>query len=254
MDGEIIKALLSILYGVISGLAILPIASDAIRSRIFGRRKRAILDAKKELLDTVQEMLLSGQTINQNTFEILVATISHKYEILASTLGNKNDIFAQILQAINLSKLLPNKLKKQISGRLQEQLGDGSNNYDVSDVSIDGIDIDNVLVTEIIDEWHENDKKRMDNINLSSSERYFIFSIALAVGAFVAIIVYKLKSNTIFPIMLCIAAFLVCINMLISLMGTSEPKNIDFFRRLVYKIISIIVLIVFAIVLIIFLK
>lgn len=251
MNEEIIKLLLSILSGAISGLVILPIASDAIRSRIFGRKKRAILEAKKELLETVQGMLLSGQTINQHTFEKVVENISRKFEIPVSSLGDKDNNIAQVLQAINSSKILPNKYKKLFSGRLQAQLGDGSNNYDAP---TDEFDIDNELATEIICEWHENDKKQGDNINLSGLERMFVLYIVLAVGAFVATIAYTLKSYIIFPIMLCIAAFLVCINMLTSLMGTSEPKDIDFFRRLVYKIISIIVLIVFVMVLIIFLK
>lgn len=251
MDGEIIKLLLSILSGAISGLVILPIASDAIRSKIFGGRKRAIQDAKKELLETVQGMLLSGQIISQRTFEKLSENISHKYEIPASTLGDKDNNIAQVLQTINSSQILSNKLKRLFSGRLQEQLGDGSNNYDVP---IDDFDIDNKLATEIIYEWRENDKKWEDNINLSKWEKMFVFDVVLIIGAFVATIAYTLKSYTIFPIMLCIAAFFVCINMLTSIIGTSEPKDIDFFRRLVYKIMSIIVLLVFVIVLIIFLK
>lgn len=251
MDGEIIKLLLSILSGAISGLVILPIASDAIRSKIFGGRKRAIQDAKKELLETVQGMLLSGQIISQRTFEKLAENISHKYEIPASTLGDKDSNIVQVLQVVNSSQILSNESKKLFSGRLQKQLGDGSDNYDVP---IDEFYIDNELVTKIIYDWHENDKNRGDNINLSRWEKMLVFYVVLAIGAFVATIAYTLKSYIIFPVLLCIAAFLVCINILTSIIGTSESKDIDFFRRLVYKIISIIVLLVFVIVLIIFLK
>lgn len=251
MNEEIIRLLLSILSGAISGLVILPIASDAIRSKIFGRKKRAILEAKKELLETVQGMLLSGQTINKQTFDKIAENISRKYEIPVSTLGDKDNNIAQVLQIINSSKILPNEYKKLFSGRLQEQLGGGSNSYDTF---TDEFDIDNKLATEIIYEWRENDKKQEEYINLSGLERMFVVYIVLAVGVFVAAIAYTLQRYIVFPIMLCIAAFLVCINMLTSLMGTSEPKDIDFFRRLVYKIISIIVLIVFVIVLIIFVK
>ena len=246
---DVINLLLSIFAGVISGLAILPIASDGIRSKLFGRKKKAILSAKRELLETVQGMLLSGQTISEHTYRKLSENISQKYEIPTSALGDKDSNIVMVLQTINSSKILPNHLKKQISGQLQAQLnGDSNSDY----VPIDEFEIKNEMATEIIYEWHKNNENQEETGSSSGLEKMLISYIVLAVGILVAMIAYTLKNYILFPITLCVSAFLICINMLTSLMGTTEPKNIEFFRRLVYKIISLIVLIVFLLVLIVF--
>lgn len=248
MDAEIMSFLLSIIAGVISGLAILPIASDGIRSKLFGRKKVAMLNAKRELIETVNGMLLSGQTINEHTYKILSENISKKYDVPISVLGDKDNTIVMILQAINSSKMLPNHLKKQISGRLQAQLdGYSDSGYE----STNEFEVENEMATEILSEWHENNGSQ-EGIGSSALERQLIAFIVLAVGIVVTMIVYMLESYILFPIILCVSAFLICINILTSLMGTTEPKNIEFFRRLVYKIILLIVLIVFLIVLIVF--
>lgn len=248
---DVINLLLSIFAGVISGLAILPIASDGIRSKLFGRKKKAILSAKRELLETVQGMLLSGQTISEHTYKKLSENISQKYEIPTSVLGDKDNNIVMVLQAINSSKILPNNLKKQISGQLQAQLnGDSNSDY----VPIDEFEIKNEMATEIIYEWREKYENQEETGNSSGFEKILLSYIVLAVGILVGVIAYTFKSYILLPITLCVSAFLICINMLTSLMGTTEPKNIEFFRRLVYKIISLIVLIVFLIVSIVFIK
>lgn len=242
---------LSILAGIISGLTILPIASDAIRSKLFGRRKKALSDAKKELLETVQGMLLSGQVVTQPMYKILAENASQKYGISASTLGDKDNIIGEVIQIVNSSKVVPNEIKKQISCHLQAQLGDSSNNDNVSEI---GFDIGNALTERIAFEWREKNENQKESATATGLEKMIVFYIVLLVGTVVTFAFYNLKSYSIFPVILCIATFLICINMLTSLIGNSEPKNIDFFRRLVYKIISIIVLIVFIMVLIIFLN
>lgn len=63
---NVLGFLLSILAGAIAGVAILPIASDSIRGRLFGEKK-ALLTAKNELYETVQAMILSGQVIGDHT-------------------------------------------------------------------------------------------------------------------------------------------------------------------------------------------
>lgn len=250
---EFMDLFLSILAGIISGVTILPIASDAIRSKLFGRRKKAISDAKKELLETIQGMLLSGQIITQPMFKILAENASQKHGISVSALGDKDNIIGEIIQVVNSSKVVPNNMKKQISSHLQAQLGDGSNNDDGPKVDFD---IENNLTKDIVFEWREKNETQEQGESATSTglEKMIVFYIVLLVAAVVTFSFYKLKSYSLFPVILCIAAFLICINMLTSLMGNSEPKNLDFFRRLVYKIISIIVLIVFIMVLIIFLK
>lgn len=248
---EFMDLFLSILAGIISGLTILPIASDAIRSKLFGRRKKALSDAKKELLETIQGMLLSGQVITQPMYKILAENASQKYGISASALGDKDNVIGEVIQVVNSSKVIPNDMKKQISFHLQSQLGDSSNNDNVPKIDFD---IGNNITEDIVCEWHEKNENEEESATATGLEKMIVFYIVLLVGAVVTFAFYKLKSYSLLPVILCIAAFLICINMLTSLIGNSEPKNIDFFRRLVYKIISIIVLIVFIMMLIIFLE
>lgn len=248
MEGALLNLFFSVLAGIISGFAILPIASDALRGKIFGGRKRAIQGAQKELFETIQGMSLNGQIITQYTFEKLVENVSSKYEIPASTLGDKDNNIAMVLQAINSSEVLPHWLKRQLSEQLQMQFGD----HESDNIHIGGIDIENDVTREIISEWGERNKNREAYNNSSRMEKILVLYIAVGVGGCIAYVAYHLNNYTLFPILLCIAAFLVCVNILTSLIGTSEPKDIEFFRKLVYKLIFIIVLIVFAIVLIVF--
>lgn len=242
--------LLSILAGAIAGLAILPIASDSIRGRLLGGKKRVLLAAQSELYEAVQEMVLSGQVIGDHTFNKLAENISKKYEVPASALGDKDDSLAAALRAISLSKVLPPDIKKEMSGYVQAQLEGEHVNYNKF---LEAPTLTDAIVTEVAEEWRtEKPHAGMDTYT-RWRENIFIGLVVLLVGCLVTATVYFLDLYIVLPIIICVSCFLICISILISLIGTKE-KDLEFFRRLVYKIITLIVLMVFLVVAIAFLR
>lgn len=244
---------LSIVGGVIGGLVLLPITSDAIRGRLFARKRNAMINARNELFETIEGMVLSGQTVGDLTFQRLAENVSRKYNADISALGSKDDYIALVLQAINCTKALPSDLKKSYSVQLQEQLEGTSKK---SDRNYNTPIIDNNFTAEIIDEWREKSADEERNQDIRGDISLLSIFIATALGTLITCILYALNDYIFlaFLVLLCLSIFSICTSILFSVIGNKEPKNIEFFRKLVYKTISLIALTVFMLVIILFLR
>ena len=240
MNG-VIDILRSIICGIISSLAIFPITSDAIRSMIFGRKKRALQSAKKELLETIEGMLLSGQLIGDITYGALVNNVARKYGIEDEILGTKDENIVVVLQTINSSKLVPNNIKRLVSDHIQAQIGDKTNGLEghidyereFDDYDFNKFDFDETLKSKA--EYEQYIKSPIINQMQGT--------IVFAVGVLTAVIVYVINLDNIFPIVICLSAILICINILTLLMDAAEFPTAETIKRLVYKVAFMIVLI-----------
>lgn len=244
MDG-VIGILISILCGIISGLAILPIASDGIRDMIFGRRKRALQGAKKELLETIEGMLLSGQSISEDTFVALANSVANKYGINEAYLGRKDENIAIVLQIINSSKIVPNDIKRLLSNHIQAQIGNNSNkieHHKKYDELFETYDFNKFEFDESLKRKTEYGQD-IENTYFNRVHGYSIPLTVLVVGTLTGVGVYVSNIYNIFPIIICLSAILICINILTLLMDAAESPTAATIKRLVYKVAFIIVLI-----------
>ena len=236
--------LISIFCGIISGLAILPIASDGIRSMLFGRKKRALQSAKKELLETLEGMLLSGQLISEDTFMALANSVASKYDIDAALLGSKDENIVVVLHTINSSKLVSNDVKRLVSGHIQAQIGEKFKN---GGKYIDYESFDSSNLNRF--RFDESTKRETEyNRDIGYTYTYRVQRLlspltVLGVGILTAVGVYVINFDNIFPIVICLSAILICINILTLLMDAAEFPTAETIKRLVYKVAFIIVLI-----------
>lgn len=222
-------------------MAIFPITSDAIRSMIFGRKKRALQSAKKELLETIEGMILSGQSIKDSTYGALVNNVSKKYGIDNEALGSKDESIVVVLQTINSSKLVPNDIKRLVSDHIQAQVGDKPNDLK-----------GHIDYERAFDNYNFNEFDFDESLKSKAEYEQYIKSpfinemqgfIVFVVGVLTAMIVYVINFDNIFPIVICLSAILVCINILTLLMDAAEFPTAETIKRLVYKVAFMIVLI-----------
>lgn len=248
---EILKLLISLIPGIISALIVLPITSDSIRTRLFGAKGRALAVAKRELLRVVQEMFLSGQRIDDATYKKLVVSISKQFQVSPDMLGEKDDTIAQILQMINTSEVMPREYKRLLSNNLKKQFGEDSDKLNASvEVSAEETDVwtdfDDRRMERVLEMWHEDVDERQNyhrpyDIKLRPPVVFFPIILSLAIGALVTSIVYISQNLVAFQILACLLSFLLCVSILISLIDSKISKDIEFFRRLIYKIISLMI-------------
>lgn len=248
----IAELLQSIFCGIISGFAILPITSDAIRNVLFGRKKRALQSAKRELLETIEGMLLSGQSIGDITYGALMSSAAIRYNIDCKLLGSKEENMAVVLQTINSSKIVPSYMKRLVSDHIQKQI------EDKQDKSEDIRDSTNEFDSYNFDrfEFDETSKSKTEYEQYTNSP--FINKIqiffALGVGILTAVSVYVVNMDNISSIIICLSAIFVCINILTLLIDAAKFPTAETIKQLVYKVAFIIVLICFLLISVLFKK
>lgn len=248
MYENIIKLLPSFVCSIISGLAILPIASDGIRSMLFGRRKRAMQSAKKDLLETIEGMLLSGQSISDPTYNALADNLANKYNIKRPKLGSKDENIVTVLQTINSSKIVPNDIKRLVSNHIQLQIGNNLNQIENLEEDYERM-FDSYNFNEF--DFDESLKRKTEygqdigegDTYINRVQRLLILFTVVGVGALTAVGVYYFNVDNIFAIVICLSAILNCINILTSLMDAAEFPTPETIKRLVYNVAFIIVLI-----------
>lgn len=208
---------------------------------IFGRKKRALQSAKKELLETIEGMILSGQSIRDSTYEALMNSVAKKYGIDDKTLGSKEENIVVVLQTINSSKLVPNDIKRLVSDHIQAQIEDKPNELkdhidyegELDNYDFNKFDFDESLKSKV--EYEQYIKSPFIN----EMQGFIVF----VVGVLTAMIVYIINIDNIFPIVICLSAILICINILTLLMDAAEFPTAETIKRLVYKVAFMIVLI-----------
>lgn len=245
---EILKFLIALIPGIISALVVLPITSDSIRTKLFGAKGRALVGAKQELLRVVQEMFLSGQRIDDFTYKKLVASISKQFHISSEMLGSKDETLAQILQMINTSEVMPREYKRLLSNNLKKQFEDSS-----SDTSEETLNDESDYVfgdrrfEQVLKIWNEDCEQHQSyqysyDTRLSSQYAMLPVMVSVLVGTLITFVVYISQNVVSFQIIACFLSFLLCVSILVSIIDSKTTKDIDFFRRLVYKIISLMML------------
>ena len=68
-NGLLFEIIKDIIAGVLTALVLLPINTEAIQEKLFGKRKRVLKTAKAELLDVVKNMVFSGQSCEEYGFQ-----------------------------------------------------------------------------------------------------------------------------------------------------------------------------------------
>ena len=86
-NGLLFEIIKDIIAGVLTALVLLPINTEAIQEKLFGKRKRVLKTAKAELLDVVKNMVFSGQRVADTVFEKIRTSIANKHRIKVEELG-----------------------------------------------------------------------------------------------------------------------------------------------------------------------
>lgn len=246
------------LPGIITTLALLPITSDLLREKFFGPKSRRLASAQHELASVLKEMFFSGQHIDDSTYQKISQNIAEKHKIAQSLLGDKDNAISSLLQMINLTEGLPKKIKRELSDALKREYSDfkeisaaGSNDNEYVHSCVDGFE------EMLINKWNEysKDNQTYDVVGDDGIQRkttWLASYISLALGLLVGMVTFwldKLLLVRMAKIIPTFSAFLLCVSILVSLIDSKILKDIEYFRRLVYKIILLMVLLVVEIVL-----
>lgn len=241
------------LPGIITSLLLLPITSDVLRERIWRRRERAIGSAKAELLSLLKGMFYSGQRITDSTFQKAAESISKKYHIETNTLGTKDDGITYLLQTVNTADGIPHEIRKKLSEKLQKEYTFPEPEYQNNTIEYEN---DSSYVDEHTIQILERHQSYTSFVHESNS--YFdprsdcilfliSFIISISTGFSVVLLTNVLQTSTLVEATIGLLIFLLCTNILISVINNNIEKGIEFYRKLVYKIIVLMVLAVISI-------
>ena len=255
---KILQILQAFLPGIITTLALLPITSDLLREKIFGPKSRRLASAQHELASVLKEMLFSGQHIDDSTYQKISQNIAEKHKVAPSLLGDKDNAISSLLQMINLTEGLPKKIKRELSNALKREYSDfkeipvansADDKYAYSCVE----DFEEMLINKWAEYSNDNqtynivgDDRIQRKATLLASNISLLFGLLVGVIAFSVDKLFWVSMVKVIPALL---AFLLCVSILISLIDSKVLKDIEYFRKLVYKIIFLMVLLVTEIVL-----
>ena len=113
-NGLLFEIIKDIIAGVLTALVLLPINTEAIQEKLFGKRKRVLKTAKAELLDVVKNMVFSGQRVADTVFEKIRTSIANKHRIKVEELGSKDDVITILLEYVNSADVLDGNEKKYL--------------------------------------------------------------------------------------------------------------------------------------------
>lgn len=260
---EILNFLRAFLPGIITTLALLPITSDLLREKFFEPKSRRLASAQHELVSVLKEMFFSGQHIDDSTYQKISQNIAERHKIAPSLLGDKDNAISSLLQMINLTEGLPKKIKRNLSDALKREYSDfkeiSANAVSASDSSDDEYVHSYVDGFEemLINKWNEYSKDNQTyNVIGDDGIQWRVTRLASCISLFVGLLVgvvafwvdtsFWVRMVKIVPAFF---AFLLCVSILVSLIDSKVLKDIEYFRKLVYKIIFLMVLLVAEIVL-----
>lgn len=251
---EFLNFLEAIIAGIFVAIILLPMTSDTIRGRIFGAKKRAIEEAKQELMQVTYGMFLSNQQIDDFTYGKLKESISIKYKVKMELLCSKDEIISSLLHMINTTEALPGDIKRHLSNRAKKEYSD----YDVCTESTSAGDFDTEVPfpKEVLQTWQEY-IDNSDNFSCNSNGTFaksLSWLCSLLGGVAVFLVLFSLQdyfAKTFILVVPCLFLFFLCTSILVSLVSKSQ-KDVEFFRQLVYKIVLLMILAVFEIVIIAF--
>lgn len=240
------QILLAVLGGVLTTMIMLPITSDTLRSKFFGNKAKKQLLAQKELTDVIREMIFSGQRVKNSVYKKIAESTAKKYQTNLSSF-DKNDIISSLLQQVNTSDILSGYTKRLLSERLKREYSENEdeislNGQDDEDDERFARDIGSLALTQ----WREHTEQFRDEYITYDvkGNKLLLCSLvcSLCVGVIVGEVLYFAHSFLMLQSVIGLFSFLMCVNILVSLIDVNTIKDINYFRRMVYKLILIMVL------------
>ena len=246
-NGLLFEIIKDIIAGVLTALVLLPINTEAIQEKLFGKRKRVLKTAKAELLDVVKNMVFSGQRVADTVFEKIRTSIANKHRIKVEELGSKDDVITILLEYVNSADVLDGNKKKYYSERLQREYSGIESNedkYSNNKDKYDEIPINNreaVRVMNRVDEKFESENMWS---NVRSDRNAWLMSSVFSIvgGLCVFTIMHAIDGNAIFSLIVSLLIFVVCVSILLSIIDGKINKDLEFFRKLCYKVILLMLL------------
>lgn len=186
--------------------------------------------------------------------------IAEKHKITPSLLGDKDNAISSLIKMVNLTEGLSKNVKRILSDSLKREYSDYESTPAMGSKSSDSNEYEHSYVDgfeEILINKGNAYTENYQGYNIIEDERTHRRSTLLAsycsllLGIVVAVITFSLDSAVwarMIQILPAFLAFLLCISMLVSLIDAKVLKDVEYFRKLVYKIIVLLVLLVIEII------